>query len=430
MTEPAAVTIAPISRRAIGYLIDAVIAAGLAIVLYGIVVVMATVAGADGMLGALLVGMPVASALLLAWFLVYTFMQSRSGSIGMRAQGLRLVRARDEAPLGFGRALLRNLVFGLACSIVVGYFTPLFDGSARFQGWHDRAAGALMTDARATGPGSVPARRGKAAPVTPVAPAASAAASSAPAAGTPAAPAPGRAAPAVPPLPPRTPVAEPRPASPVPPRPSTAAPDGAEPLIAFVPGITQDPAPRATPPVAPATPAASGTAVPQHPLGRGGDIAELDATVVGQRVAAEAPPAPAAPAASAPEVPAPPASAREVEPIEDTRISIPGHRLVFTWDDGTRVSVSRLTVFGRNPAPQEGAVIVPVRDETLSLSKTHFEAAAETSGGWIMDRHSTNGMTLVRDGQRIACPAGQRVPVRLGDAIEIGDRIVTIGGYA
>ena len=115
---------------------------------------------------------------------------------------------------------------------------------------------------------------------------------------------------------------------------------------------------------------------------------------------------------------------------EDTRISIPGHRLVFTWDDGTRVSVSRRTIFGRNPAPEDGAVVVPVRDETLSLSKTHFEAAAESSGGWVLDRHSTNGMTLVREGQRIACPAGQRVPVRLGDAIEIGDRIVTIGGYA
>ena len=65
---------------------------------------------------------------------------------------------------------------------------------------------------------------------------------------------------------------------------------------------------------------------------------------------------------------------------EDTRISIPGHRLVFTWDDGTRVSVSRRTIFGRNPAPEDGAVVVPVRDETLSLSKTHFEAAAESSG--------------------------------------------------
>ncbi|MGV2903655.1 FHA domain-containing protein, partial [Microbacterium sp. AGC62] len=116
--------------------------------------------------------------------------------------------------------------------------------------------------------------------------------------------------------------------------------------------------------------------------------------------------------------------------LEETRISIPGHRLVFTWDDGTRIPVSRRTVFGRNPAPEEGVVVVPVRDETLSLSKTHFEAAAETSGGWILDRHSTNGLTLVREGQRISCPAGQRVPIKLGDVIEIGDRVVMVGGYA
>jgi pSer/pThr/pTyr-binding forkhead associated (FHA) protein len=139
------------------------------------------------------------------------------------------------------------------------------------------------------------------------------------------------------------------------------------------------------------------------------------------------PPAPPLPASA----PAPaPAPAFVEDDLEETRISIPGHRLVFTWDDGTRVSVSRRTVFGRNPGPEEGAVVVPVRDETLSLSKTHFEAAAETSGGWILDRHSTNGLTIVRDGQRIACPAGQRVPIKLGDVIEIGDRVVMVGGYA
>ncbi|WP_240745265.1 FHA domain-containing protein, partial [Microbacterium sp. K35] len=135
-----------------------------------------------------------------------------------------------------------------------------------------------------------------------------------------------------------------------------------------------------------------------------------------------------APAASA--APAPAVVAPATDDLEETRISIPGHRLVFTWDDGTRVPVSRRTVFGRNPAVEEGAVIVPVRDETLSLSKTHFEAASEASGGWVLDRHSTNGLTIVRDGQRIACPAGQRVPIRLGDVIEIGDRVVMVGGYA
>ena len=115
---------------------------------------------------------------------------------------------------------------------------------------------------------------------------------------------------------------------------------------------------------------------------------------------------------------------------ESTRISIPGHRLVFTWDDGQRVTVSARTVFGRNPEQEAGAVIVAVRDETRSLSKTHFEAGAAPTGGWVMDRHSTNGTLVVRDGARIACPPGQRMPVRLGDALEIGDRIVTIGGYA
>jgi len=119
----------------------------------------------------------------------------------------------------------------------------------------------------------------------------------------------------------------------------------------------------------------------------------------------------------------------EAEDIESTRISVPGHRLVFTWDDGQRATVSGRTVFGRNPEERGSVTNVAVRDETRSLSKTHFEAGATTQGGWVMDRQSTNGTTVVRDGVRIACPPGQRVPVRLGDALEIGDRIVTIGGY-
>lgn len=443
MTQTALTQIAPISRRAVGYVIDALIASGLAIVLGGGLAVAATLTGSlEGMLATLTIGGPLVSLLLLGWFVVYTLMQSGKGSIGMRAQGLRLASAKDDVPLGFGRTLLRNIIFGLAGSIVVGYFSPLFDGSGRFQGWHDKVAGSLMLDAR-------------------VSPAASAAASSASA---PAAPAPSvtpgfpsasprPSAPAIPgiPHPGGQPVAQPllptpaqpiiptsvvRPDAPAPAQsapspvpapaqsastaPAPAAPDAGS-LIAFVPGITQDaPPPRVTTP-APAD--------------------DLDATVRPNSIASPAPVAPAAPAVDAAFVDAPAPAATPApagvpdqpagsDDIEDTRISIPGHRLVFTWDDGTRVSVSKRTIFGRNPAAEDGAIIVPVRDETLSLSKTHFEAAAESAGGWVLDRHSTNGMTIVRDGQRIACPAGQRVPVRLGDAIEIGDRIVTIGGYA
>ncbi|UWF77720.1 MULTISPECIES: RDD family protein [Microbacterium] len=476
MTQVAFGQVAPVSRRAVAYVIDALIAAGLGIVLGTVLVVAATLSGSpEGMLATLALGAPLISLLMLGWFVVYTLMQSRSGSIGMRAQGLRLVRADDGGPLGFGRTLLRNVIFGLAASIVVGYFTPLFDGSGRFQGWHDKVAGSLMLDARTartpdamtapaspalpqpafertpppgfpTPPSAVPARPDLASPASrqPADPAPSALAFPQPAFPQPAFPAPPR-----PPLPePAAPAA----AAPVSdieetqlqhrPAPS-AAPDAG--LIAFVPGVTQDgPPQRADAPPAPQTPTGPAVPPPAAPAAPGPDLPAVPApappaspvpepATPAEPAPAVEPPAVPAPAVEPPAVPAPaaPASAADAaDDIEETRISVPGHRLVFTWDDGTRVTVSRRTVFGRNPNAEPGALAVAVRDETLSLSKTHFEAAAEASGGWVRDLHSTNGMTIVRDGQRIACPAGQQVPVRLGDAIEIGDRVVTIGGYA
>lgn len=434
MTQPAPDQIAPVARRAVAYIIDALIAGGLAIVLGGGLLIAASLTGSiEGSIGVLLVGGPVVSLVLLGWFVVYTVMQAGNGSIGMRAQGLRLVSAADASPLGFGRALLRNIIFGLAASVVVGYFTPLFDGSGRFQGWHDKVAGSLMLDAKVPAPvGSAAAS--PAAPAVPAPTTASANSTPAPAPAIPGLPQPTEAVAA-------TPVVPPAPAAPaaVPPRPAAPAAPVAEAgsLIAFVPGITQDapgrPAPSLEPePALDATiqqqPAPPVAAPPAAPIVS--PAPPVPPTPLAVETPAVAPATPEPPLASAaPAAPSAPVAADD-DDLEDTRISVPGHRLVFTWDDGTRVSVSRRTVFGRNPAPEEGVTLVPVRDETLSLSKTHFEAAAETSGGWVMDRHSTNGMTIVREGQRIACPAGQRVPVRLGDAIEIGDRIVTIGGYA
>lgn len=385
MTPPAAAEIAPIPRRAIAYLIDTFIAAGLAIVLWGALLVVAALAGPEGMPTAILIGAPIVTLLLLGWVIVYTLMQAGAGSIGMRAQGVRMVSVRDRASVGFGRALLRNIVFGLAAAIVIGYFTPLFDGSGRFQGWHDKVAGALLLNARAAVAHSPAEAADEPADgvegTSETAGAIVVAEEREGPAGLP--------TPMSPPLPPAP--SQRTQSAPGDSGPAGAAPGEGAALIAFVPGVSQSAAASAPVVVEPA--------------------AAVDQTVH-----------------------AAPAVRERVEPhahdIEDTRISIPGHRLVFTWDDGTRVAVSRRTIFGRNPAPEDGAVIVAVRDETLSLSKTHFEAAAEASGGWVVDRHSTNGMTLVRDGQRIACPAGQRVAVRLGDAIEIGDRIVTIGGYA
>lgn len=513
MTQPAIDTSAPVSRRAIAYLIDALISGAIGLV--GLVIV-AVITLTPRPVEELLLVLPLAYGavllVLLAWFVVYTVMQTRGGSIGMRAQGVRLASAADGTPLGFGRALLRNVVFGAAAGIVVGYFTPLFDGSGRFQGWHDKASKAVVLDARKS---AAPARRAES--NTPVS---QSTATPGRGIGMPAQPAP-VGMPPVPLLPPSplaggyaatvsAPPGYPSAAAPAP----TAAP--AAPAISAPPAMSA-PQPMSTPPVISAHPAvsappsvggaplpsAAGTgsafsvpsggapfAVPSlPPRSSAPETALPDAHAAAQPAAGQPAagqhdaPSSAAPAsatdaliafvpgvtpasAAAPVSPAIPVGGTEgaapaapavhdsvdsgpvpvelfeetiVQPrstpeqledeLESTRISIPGHRLLFTWDDGTRVTVSRRTLFGRNPAHEDGTERVSVRDETLSLSKTHFEAAAEVSGGWVLDRHSTNGMTIVRDGERIDCPPGQRVPVRLGDAIEIGDRILTIGGY-
>ncbi|WP_019182306.1 FHA domain-containing protein, partial [Microbacterium yannicii] len=100
---------------------------------------------------------------------------------------------------------------------------------------------------------------------------------------------------------------------------------------------------------------------------------------------------------------------------------------VLTWDDGTRMAVYGRTLYGRNPAATAGAVAIPVRDETLSLSKTHFEVGGDADGAWIVDRHSTNGTVLVRDGSRIPLVPGLPTSLRTGDRLEFGDRTAAVG---
>lgn len=451
--------IAPISRRVIAYIIDALIAGVLPVI--GVIVMVSMTVGAvqspetaAGALVGVTVTAGVFSLLILGWFIVYTLMQTGRGSIGMRAQRIRLVGAADAGPVSFWRALLRNIVFSITASFVVGMFSPLFDGSGRYQGWHDKVAGALMVDAAAAK---------SVAPADSVAPGAAAAPAAAPALPNPLATG-GFTGHPTPPAPP-APFAFPQPTRDAPPLPdgfpdeTIVAPRSASPAAPVLPPAPAAPSSPAQPavPVAPAAPAADSAdqtiaAPPVRQNLPGDPLISFVPGVTQPGAASAAPAAPAAPVLpepAAPVVPEPAPAAAPAAPaaapqpaaaqatgfdhdddLESTRISVPGHRLVFTWDDGQRVSVSSRTVFGRNPEQEPGAVVVAVRDETLSLSKTHFEAGSEPTGGWVMDRHSTNGLTIVRDGTRIACPAGQRVPVRLGDAIEIGDRIVTIGGFA
>lgn len=376
MTDPDLVRRpARMGRRIGAYLID--LAIGAAVLLLGagaFAGVSFATGGALPLWGAGLL----AAAVALGWFLLHTLMQAGAGSWGMRALGLRLVRedASGQERLGFRRALVRNLVWALGGAIVVGCFSPLFDASPWHRGWHDRAARAVMTDV--VGRSALPAGARIADP-EPSAPLTA-------------------LAPSVLPAAPNLPTGDmpdldgwTSSAGAVPPRPSPLASG----VISFVPGVSD--AERLDAPA------------PEPPAG----LPTVDAPIAAH-------PAPGAPRTSG----VPPI----VEGIAETRVptgELPPARLL--WDDGTRLAVYGRTLFGRNPAPETGAMVLPVRDETLSLSKTHFELIPGEDGAlWVVDRHSTNGVALRRDGHAERLAPGERTRVRRGDVLEFGDRQVTI----
>lgn len=358
-------------RRRIGaYLLDSVIAAAISGIGAG---VFAGISLGTGGAFPLPVALVLASLVPLAWLLVYSAMQGGDGSLGMRMLGLELRHADDDGALGFGRALGRNLVWGVGAAVVVGMFSPLFDRSPWRRGWHDIAAGSVMIDALDAPPPATPVRAEEMAPPVPIPPMAgfpsaqSAAAPSPSAVVPPAAP----TAPAAVPASPAAAASPVRPAGTSPVATTVSAP-AAGGVISFVPGVTQQSA---------------------KPV-----------------------------AAPAPETIVPAAV-----PLEDTRIAT-GQRALATmvWDDGTRQAVYGTTVFGRNPAPETGVHVAPIRDETLSLSKTHFEIGSDDGRLWALDRHSTNGVVIRRGAQRQTLVAGQRTPIHAGDVLEMGDRHVTV----
>jgi uncharacterized RDD family membrane protein YckC len=380
---PLALVAAPPGRRVGAYVIDALVAAAIgaaaAAAAFAVALSLGAVGDARTLARALGVATVAAWTSLLAWSLVYTAMQGAQGSVGQRALGLRLLDADAPVAIGFWRALWRNVVWSASCAIIVGWFTPLFDASPRRQGWHDRAAGALVIDVRG-------------------ADAAAAAATAASVSSVPAVSAP-------------HPwflddiVIPPKPAPPVVPAP-----------VAAVPAQAAAPAVPAPAPVAAPAPAMTLTAVP-------GTLAVAEASAPPSAVIPQAPATrpvtlPSADQARSMTVPppAPPA------PMFDDPVLA-----VLTWDDGVRMAVYGRTRYGRNPAVEPGIVSVPVRDETLSLSKTHFEIGGVASGPWVADHHSTNGTVLVRGGERHPLVPGLRTGLRDGDLLELGDRIASVG---
>ncbi len=92
--------------------------------------------------------------------------------------------------------------------------------------------------------------------------------------------------------------------------------------------------------------------------------------------------------------------------------------------------VEGLALVGRRPEARAGetvAHLVPLRSSDMSLSKTHGQFQVTPAGALVvMDRGSTNGSVVIRQGVSKALAAGRPTTLLEGDAVCFGDRRMTV----
>jgi predicted component of type VI protein secretion system len=99
---------------------------------------------------------------------------------------------------------------------------------------------------------------------------------------------------------------------------------------------------------------------------------------------------------------------------------------VLEFDDGVRLAVAGSGILiGRDPAAapaDAGLALAALDDPTRSISKTHLAVLRTADGVIAVDRASTNGSAVIRDGVEHALVPGQGVAVHTGDTLLLGDR--------
>lgn len=350
----------------------------------------------------------VAAVVLLVYAALAVLLGLTGTSPGNAVLGLRVLGAATGAPIGVGPALLRQLVLGLATLPTFGLgaaalaWTAAMDPGGRRHGWHDRLVGSEVVDVRPLPAEPAPVAdqpRGvvnlTALRLVPSAPSdvppAAAPSAGAPRAGVPPAAVPGAAVPAA---------AVPGAAVPEAEVPSAEAPRAGVPTAAVPPGPP--------PPSAPVPPTPSPD--PPH----------------------RPPP---------PQHRAEPQPAETAEPAADPPRQQLGHPLVpepvgpaarwrVSFDSGESLVVEGLALVGRRPEPRPGETprhLLALRSDDMSLSKTHAQFQVVADGVLVaMDRGSTNGSVLLRQGVTRDLTAGRPTTLLDGDHVRFGDRIMTV----
>lgn len=415
VSTPTATATAPtvpasVGRRLGGWLVDGL--------LIGLVFAAATSLQLAGALGGSLVLVVAGTAGALLYPLVLVWLQgSRGFTPGKLAVGTRTVDAATGKPIGFGRALLRQIVLG-----VLGPFNLIqiltLPRHPRRQGWHDRAAGSVVVSALSTATASpaVSAQRDDAKSFVPRP-------GPRPATPWPTASVPDLASPAAGPPVPASGTA---PASTVEPGPRMVAPPpmGSPPHSAVGADVPAAPAPRGPvppPPVSPAPVAAPYTAdrttlapapAPAGPAPAPAPVADPS------RLASPAPPA-------FTQITGPPQPAHPAGPAPVS--APPGASWLLATPSEHKVLAGPVLV-GRDPdrdlAPD--AEVWAIDDPELSVSKTHALFGVDATGAWVEDWHSTNGVELRRHAESVPLAPHTRTYLAEGDSVALGDVLVVV----
>lgn len=343
----------------------------------------------------------VAGAMVLLWLVLAVVLGVSGSSPGKALTGLRVVHHGTGTPIGVGPALLRSFVLGASGLPTFGIglatlaWTAVEDRGRQRRGWHDHLTHTVVVDVRPVvevadsgadeGPRHIvnltAMRLIPAPPVEAV----------------------------------RTPERsehsmrrQPLPADVLaPPVSAVPAPPAARSVVPPAGPAAVTPAP-VPPAAAPARPPASPQLPPQGPPQQ-------------QRPAA---PSPAAPPPAAQRMPARPPAQRPLPPQ-----AAPARWRVH-FDDGESFVVAGLALVGRRPEARSGeqvAHLVPLASADMSVSKTHAQFGPASDGTLVvMDRGSTNGTVLVRQGVSRQLAPGKPATLVDGDKVVYGDREMTV----
>lgn len=318
----------------------------------------------------------------------------RGTSPGKAALGLRVVHHGTGTPVGVGPALLRSLILGVSALPTFGLgvatlaWTAVMDRGRQRRGWHDHVADSIVVDVR---PVPVAVEQEAAAPRQIVNLTAM------------------RLVPAPQPVPVAAPTRSPRPLGPPPQAPPPHVPAPATPpAAASVQAPTQpvQAAPPTTPP--PARRGQLGPPLVDHPPATPPSLPT-------------GPPPARAPGGST-------AERTVIRDGQDRRRGLARWRVSF--DSGESFLVEGLALVGRRPEPRPGEPVrhlVPLRSGDMSLSKTHAQFQVAPDGVLVvMDRGSTNGSILIRQGVTRELAAGKPATLLDGDRVRFGDREMSV----